>query len=399
MEHPYRRLRLKRNPFEPAATDIPADCPLWIPDRWREPLEGFIRRGQQMQGPKAFVIVGSYGSGKTYLLRWMERELFPREQIRPFYIKNPGSRFYDLADRLFSQLGREELAKAIWEWARPHISGFQPPWLESSFAGILDALYRQKKTEEAIRAIAARLLKNQITPDEEIAYQFGRLVIETTKKPYFSYRDFVAGTRGALVPERDEALYFSAVIRILQTIWGLEGVAFLIDEFEEVAMAIEDRRLTRREVMDYMATLRQLIDATANEPFWLALAMTPEAARITEDQKPDLWQRMTSQGDYILRIPPLTPEEAEEILRRRLDCAREDQAMKEIPDRLYPFPPGIGRILREDVRSSPRRLIQLASHAIAKAVNNPSIEVPFQPDFLQGLEEELFPRRSREEIK
>ncbi len=390
MDNPYQRLRLRYNPFEPAATDVPSDCPMWIPEAWENPLREFIRRAQHTRGPKAFVILGSYGAGKTYLLRWLERELFPGERIRPFYFKNPGVRFYDLADRLFSQLGREELAKAIWEWARPSIPGFQIPWLSFSFLNILEALYRQNKNHEAILAIAARLREHQITQDEEIAFQFGRLVVETAKQPYFSYRDFVAGKRGALVPEQDEAPYFAAVIRIMQKIWDLQGVAFLIDEFEEVAM---ERRLSRREAYDYMATLRQLIDATANEPFWLALSMTPEAAQKTEELKPDLWQRMTSQGNYLLRIPPLKPEDAEEILRRRLRCARlEDQDSS-----LFPFPDGIGKILREDVRSSPRRLIQLASHAIARAASDQQVEIPLKADFLQKLQEELFPQPPRKE--
>lgn len=128
MGNPFSRFELTYNPFELAASGIPVSGALWVPERWRHPLQNFLNTMQHTSGPKAFAILGEYGSGKTYLLRWLEREEFPKRRIRPFYFDNPGAQFYDLANSLLRQIGREEFAKALWEFLNPQLPGFQLPY-------------------------------------------------------------------------------------------------------------------------------------------------------------------------------------------------------------------------------------------------------------------------------
>ena len=66
-------------------------------------------------GDKALVIVGSYGSGKTFILHWVANKFFEPRRIQPFSFDNPGVAFYDLANRLMRQMGRYEFSKALWE--------------------------------------------------------------------------------------------------------------------------------------------------------------------------------------------------------------------------------------------------------------------------------------------
>jgi hypothetical protein len=135
MSGTLERLRLRFNPFEPAASGVPMVDKLWVPDRWAHPLQQFLDTLQITQGPKAYAILGEYGSGKTYLLRWMEREELSKRQIRPFFFDNPGVQFYDLANSLLRQLGREEFAKSLWEFLNPSIPGFQSSWVCPKIVG------------------------------------------------------------------------------------------------------------------------------------------------------------------------------------------------------------------------------------------------------------------------
>ena len=96
MANNISRLGLKYNPFEPAASGAPVSD-LWIPGRWKSKLDDFFEAMQHTEGPKAYAILGEYGSGKTYLLKYLERQYLPDFRIRPFFFDNPGVQFYDLA--------------------------------------------------------------------------------------------------------------------------------------------------------------------------------------------------------------------------------------------------------------------------------------------------------------
>jgi len=393
MDNPYARLRLRFNPFEPAASGVPISGTLWVPERWSQPLRNFLATMAHTSGAKAYAILGDYGSGKTYLLRWLEREELPRPRyrIRPFFFDNPGLQFYDLANTLLRQIGREEFAKALWEFLNPQLPGFQLSLFGDSFQGWLQSVKKHRREEEAVRVLAEQIHAKGIASDEEIRYKLGRLIVETYERPYFEYKDFVAGRRGSLVAEREEAPYFAAILRALRLTGSAEAVAFLLDEFEEVSL---QKRLTKRQAHDYLATLKRLIGLTEREQFWIIVAMTPQAAEVTEKLEPALWQRFVSQGERRFNIPPLSEEEANELVRRRLSDARPEATTL---DGLFPFPENLIELLREDIKSSPRRLVKVCSLVIAQAAQAPDkVAVPFTAEHLQRVQEELYPRPSAE---
>ena len=267
----FQRLKLTFNPFEPAASGVPLGCPLWIPDRWRDPLKQFLRRMKHTRGPKAYAILGEYGSGKTYLLRWLEREVLPREQILPFYFDNPGIQFYDLANALLRQVGREDFAKSLYEFLKPNLPALQLQLFDDTFYGWLQVVKRSKRREEAVNLLARKAREARITADEEIANKLARIIVETADRPYFEYQDFVAGRRDSYVAEKEEAPYFAAIIRALRLTRNVEAIALLIDEFEEISL---QKRLTRRQAHDYLATLKRLINIAESEDFWIIVTMT-----------------------------------------------------------------------------------------------------------------------------
>jgi hypothetical protein len=222
-----------------------------------------------------------------------------------------------------------------------------------------------------------------VTSDEEIAYRLARIIAETPTKPYFEYRDFVAGKRDSLVAEGEEAPYFKAVLRTLQLAGGVSAVAFLLDEFEEISL---QKRLTRREAHDYLATLKRLINLTQSEDLWLIVAMTPPAAEETQMLEPALWERFTGHGQYQFKIPPFTGDDTVDLVKSRLDAARVEGFT--LPNNLFPFPDNLGTALSPATISSPRRLVKVCFYAISDANNAP---LPFTYDYLQNIESKVYP--------
>lgn len=91
-----KEMGLRFNPFPPAATSVAIVKELWIPQSWQSQLESRYQHLSSGQGDKALVIVGGYGSGKTYLLHWISKNLLEGNRIQSFFFDNPGVAFYDL---------------------------------------------------------------------------------------------------------------------------------------------------------------------------------------------------------------------------------------------------------------------------------------------------------------
>jgi hypothetical protein len=387
MSDKLERLGLRFNPFEPATSGAPLGLGLWVPERWHTRMQELLDTLETGQGVKALAIQGEYGSGKTYLLRWLEFVELPfHRRIRPYFFDNPGVQFYDLANSLLRQVGRYEFAKMLWEYLSPELPGFQMDLFEQSLISWLRSVKKFKREHNALEVMAKAIKERNITSDDEIAYRLGQIVVGTFDQPYFEYQDFVAGRRGAIVAEKEEAPYFTAIIRILKEAGHSTAIAFLIDEFEEISL---QKRLTQKQAYDYLATIKRLINVARDEDFWLIVTMTPEAANKTQQLEPSLWDRFTSHGAYEFQIPPLSREEATELLRWRLSKAQPPD--KEPPTPYFPFPEDFASILRPTTISSPRRLVKVAFYAIAEAQQRHDMAVPFTAEFLREIEEKVYP--------
>ena len=229
--------------------------------------------------------LGEYGSGKTCLLQWIQRRVFPARGVQSFYFGEPGVHFYRIADALLRGIGRKNVAKMIWEIAQPHLTlaqGSHQTDLFSEFSDYVARSSRPQHQASMTSALQDAIRKAEITVDEEIAHRLARVVTETVRKPYFEYRDFVPRLKAALVPESEEALFFRAILNTIGRATGADGVAFLIDEFEEIGLQV---RLTRRAAHEYLATVKRLLNLVQQESgeFWLVLSMTPEAYKITSE--------------------------------------------------------------------------------------------------------------------
>ena len=379
-----QKFRLNANPFEPAATGMPLSGALSMPTALETDVQQLLDVHQSGKGVKAIVIVGEYGTGKTCLLQWLHTAVLPGRQIRSFYFDNPGVQFYDLANKLLRTIGRKDFAKFIWELAGAYVTvQYQRTLFEKGFEEYLSGAsqphgHRQDMTNPLQDAI----LSAGVTNDEQIAHCLARIVTDIVKKPYFEYRDFIPRQSGSVVPEGEEAPYFRAILKAISQGTGATAVAFLIDEFEEIALR---KRLTKRAAHDYLATLKRLINLAQSEQidFWIVLSMTPDAYETTRELEPALVERIS---DRTLHIKPLTREDAFALVKSRIAAFRSRETDESI-GALFPFPDDVP--FRPSTYSNPRRLINVCFRALGQADDN--THLPFAQDYLHKVEEELFP--------
>ncbi|GBF03868.1 hypothetical protein DAERI_010040 [Deinococcus aerius] len=381
MTQPFEPLGLKYNPFEAAGSGPPLSGAEFLFEAWEERLTHVVNLAGLMSGPKAYALIGEYGSGKSYVLQWLADVAFTQRRIKPFVFDNPGVEFYKLANDLLNKIGREEFSKALWEYLRTVSRGYQPDLGISSnpFRSWLQHTKKQKKQDEEVHKLAEAIRADGITDREEIAHRLGMMIVQTVDKPYFEYRDFVAG-KNSLVAENEEAPYMAALIRCVMRTQNAEGVAFLIDEFEEISL---QNTLTRKQAYEYLSTLKRLMNVTGQENhLWIVVSMTPQAEEITRQLEPAFWSRFIHGGTNMFRIEPLTDEQGYRLIHNRLVKAR--VAGFEAPNPLYPFPEEFLAFVREDVKSSPRSLVKLCSSLISQGILG-GVTPPYTEPFVKAL--------------
>lgn len=377
------KLRLEFNPFEPAGAGAPLASALTPPNGLQQQVIQLLDEHQDGLGVKAIVVLGEYGTGKTCLLRWLHEEILPKRRIKSFYFDNPGVQFYDLANDLLRTIGRKDFAKFIWELAGPKGAfGYQRSLFRDGYEEYLSSPRRRQ--QDVTAPLRQAILETDVTGDVQIADCLARIVTDATKKPYFEYRDFVPRQRGSLVAESEEAPYFRAILKVLSRGMNAEAVAFLIDEFEEIGL---QKRLTRREAHDYLATLKRLINL-ARTPrkevdFWIILSMTRDAYDTTRKIETALGQRFS---ERLVEIKPLGLDDAAALMESRLHAARRPTPGK-TGGGLFPFPKNI--VFRKETYSNPRRLVKACFYAIADADDRTTL--PFSADYLKTAEEPLYP--------
>ena len=375
----FARYGLKFNPFPPAATGTAFAEDLWVPTSWAKELESVYTALSGGGGPKATTVVGGYGSGKTYVLHWMMEHQFKPNRVQPYYIGNPGLVFYTLADELLRQIGRYEFSKAVWQALSNEHGMFanRSSFVESPFHLWLASLQTQADKAQAQNRLATALQNLNLTDEEEVSFRFAQIIVGTRDRPFFTFRDFVPRSSTSVVAENQETRYFRALIRILLFAYGWGGIAFLLDEFEDVALG---KRLARRQSHEYTSTLRRLLDAADEERFWLVLSITREGLDQTKVLEPALLDRFGSEFD----IKPLSDEDAFALILHRLRSAREEDH----GFTLWPFEDDVLEALKAVNRSSPRALVKIFWRSLAVAAQN-NVDPPIKKEDLVDSEGSL----------
>lgn len=351
---------LKFNPFPPAATGVAFAGAMRLPEDWSSEIGGRINELSTGGGAKALTVVGEYGAGKTYILHWLMEEEFGKERrILPFFFDNPGVAFYDLANQLLRQVGRYELSKALWEllYSPQNEPSLQGRLIDLTFPQWLERLGDRNARKQEVSYLAQELQRSGISDEEEVSHRFARLITDTRDSPYYEFKNFLPRNANSLIAEREEARYFLTLIKILRKVFEVDGIAFLIDEFEDIALG---KRLAKRQISEYTATLRRLLDTASAEEFWLALSITPEGLEQTYMLEPALKDRFSAS----FRIPALSDSDAISLVSNRLKSAWTEETF----EGLWPFEDGVISVIEPANRSTPRKLIKVLGKALALAL-------------------------------
>lgn len=360
------------NPFEASGSGAPLlEDNFWFPNRWMKELNRqLIELGDNGDSCRPLLIIGEYGSGKSYCLRWLERVAFPKKKVYSYYFENPEVRFYDLVNALLRRIGRKHFAKLLFEISSPHLlTPRQRTLFSQGFEEFLSRSTRRVSQEELMEFQEA-IRKAEICTDEEVAMCLARVVVETRQKPFFEYRDFLSSRPGGYAADRQEVSFFTAILKTLKMAEGVNRIAFLIDEFEQVSL---QRKLTRKDALDYLVTLKRLIDTAKEGALWLVLGMTPDAAAKTVQLDPSLDERF-----FKFYVPGLTKDEAAELVRERFQ-------KHDLP---IPFEDEFIGALPPSTFSNPRRLVKVFFVATNRAIDSGKIQSNKQ---VAEIDSQLYP--------
>lgn len=368
---PQKKRTKRCNPFEPSGSGSPLqEAGFWMPTKWRSELTKKINALDSGSGRRAIAVIGAYGSGKSYILRWLERVELPKRRILSYYFENPEVKFYDLANSLLRRIGRKHFAKLVFELAATFMTRNYKTLFSSGFQAFLEQ-HRARVPKHVLGELRQAIAQTKIADDEEIVDCLARIVADTGPKPYFEYRDFVTSKSGSYVAEKQEPKYFNAIIEVLRRGDGVGRVAFLVDEFEQVSL---QRKLTRKDAQDYLVTLKRLVDVTAAGDFWLILAMTPDAWETTKAVDPALGERC-----YDFAIPPLAKEDALALVRERFE---------QVEPKWFPYGENCIDVLRPTTYENPRRIVKVFHVATTEAMRTGK---RVSNERLTDIEQELYP--------
>ena len=400
MDKYFESIDLTQNPFPPAASGLGGILmgKAYIPSILANKIDDFYERmSGNPNGVKIFPIIGEYGSGKTAVLNGYLRFFFEEKNIKVIYFDNPGVEFYDLADTLMRALGRYEFAKALWEMAKPHLEkkDYQPRLFSQSFDDYLSELkYFSEINSEIVKIQSVLKDDLHLTDDDEVAAKLGKLIVETKKKTYFDAKDFAI--RGdSLAPVRQEARFFSAIVKAIIKIYNVTGVAFLIDEFEEIAIS---EIISRQKKYSYFTTLRRLVDFAELENLWIAVSMTNDAQAVFVKENPALWQRFSNNEQSTISLVPFEKGQIREWLIWWLNRYRIDGKNSKHYNSIFPFQDDFEEPFMLDAkRRVPRILVKSFFNILAEAQQKSLAADGFTTKFVSETLNKIFPVRSEVE--
>lgn len=385
-----KKAGLLGNPFTPSGTGLPSGNFVYVGERLRKKVDRFYAELSTGSGAKTFPLIGRYGAGKSAFMNGFLTNYFWKKKIKAFYIENPGVSFYNIANQILQSIGRYEFSKAIYEISEHYIKNRQKVLLEPDYDSFLNSLKTKADRDNKIIELAEILRKKvNLTDNESVAYSFAKTVIETKVRPFYDYKDFVSEGRSPSVPKDLEAGYFDALINAFKKIYGAEGVALLLDEFEELTLG---SRISTRVKYEYLATFRKLIDESQNQNLWIVLAMVPEVEKTIEKINPALWDRFSHHDKTTLRLDELDQGEIKGLIIEWLNSMREDRR----DDSVFPFEDGVENIFmaRTQLRF-PRVIVKICFNALAKASAD-DISPPLSANKVLEIANEFYPYRSRD---
>ena len=146
---------------------------------------------------------------------------------------------------LLRRIGRKDFAKFIWELAGSYVdSPIQGNLFQDGYEQFLAGSFSRSQQAKVSTNLQSAIMKAGVADDEEIANCLARIVTDIAKKPYFRVSGLHASEEWEHGAGRRGGTIFRAILRTICQGTNAKGIAFLIDEFEEIgtAKAIDEKK-------------------------------------------------------------------------------------------------------------------------------------------------------------
>ncbi len=402
----YSRFGLAANPFPMSAITMgihSTPLPMYMPEGVKI-VNDFIFRTYEEREFAILLIAGDYGFGKTYALRWIEKEINGRYSQRnsvaacAIYLENPLTSPRELIASMISHFGTNKFLTMIWLIvARSFRKDYEKEGnsflirFKSEEKGLFDKdLIVELLNEELIenpmiwmRTLLDTSYKAKLINLDEFS-QYCYDVLQDvfgsnnfTKdlcsfQPKDGFFDHVSKWSD-LVEQKlsqrksygipDERALLNNILEVFRRN-GFIRVYLLIDEFEDIGYYLKPELLTK-----YLRILRDAID-NAQEKISLVIALKPQAVNAIQNAYPGFFERISHY--YRLDLEGIMQEAVEKFIVGYLQTERSPKFAR--PD-IFPFTQdGIHEIYLH-ARPNPRIILQTCSELLYLAVTNRDCEV------------------------
>ena len=381
----YGKFGLLSNPFP--VTGIASEDPgfPFLDKRVTEELALFVQDTYTRQFFGGFIVVGEYGYGKSYILKHLERRINEHLSMRgkdracAIYVINPRTsagefitsvlesfgihNFLVMCWRLVTRRLNEEIRKQdtkllekllpkpvqmdLFDYQAASQTSFLKQDLLSNPMKFIEECFRVKADITEINRFARdTFLPIFKVPD--IAEGLALLDKRGGEDSSIQWKEWLNFTKIKRIIKRDisEPEFFRALMTVFREN-GFRHVYILVDEFEDIW------GLGKRERMDYLASLRDIIECNL-EYFSIILAVKSDEWMQVEESHPAFVERFSRR----VELGDLTLEQTEDMIASYLGSVR-NKKVQHPSDLIYPFTHGG---VREIVRKSagvPRVTLEL----------------------------------------
>jgi hypothetical protein len=401
-------LRLPHNPFPPSGISPAApDAPPLKDEQGREiaPRIGeFIKSAYRDRDfARGLVIIGSYGTGKSHLLRLMHHQINERlgsgdEKALSIYVDRPRLEAQDLNRAILKSLGEDTVRKMLWYCIRSQMAldiNTQSEGLKNlqrelrgpifaqdaqhsndrvpdpafrtdnlgDYREFLAAFDAQGWTRQQLHNYFVGLYQRSLDPLSplEVIDAFVALLLAQDQRARETWESLLALGKKRKVPLMGAPEFLEDLLKMARAN-GYPYAFLLIDEFEEVPAGY---LLTKRQKADYMYTLMEMLNRV-QAGLALVLAITSEAWGRLTSEAPPLSDRLPT----VIRLGGLDIESLGRLYTFYLQRARED-ARIEAPEPLFPLSEALlSRVAEGLPEPTPRDALQFAYQLVSHCATN-----------------------------
>jgi len=366
----YDSLGLKGNPFPIAGLSTSNTPYPLIEKAMDEEIHNFISDTLQSKQYCGMAVLGEFGAGKTYALRYIETLLRTIdtspdvEEVLTIYLERPSSTVLGLVSDVCNRIGRSRVRNLLLEMILSDLAMvfdkepvgeaavrakkvqeefinknkqtlFDKDWIQTlcspeavmNPAGAFDNLYAGGGKATFLQNFATESLNMIIAAQDkrayDLAYHLAQFALAEPLDGISLWHSFLDGkivsTKSSKSSSGQEV--WSAVKRIL-THAGYKMIYWLIDEFEELEYELQRGPAIR----SFLADLRDLIDSNL-EGFALVLASKYHPWDICRKLHPAFSHRFSR----TINLPPNDREDLQRMIEMRLEAAHLQSDKRSLP--------------------------------------------------------------------